>query len=76
LFVFTAAPGFSMAALRYREAVEIAAKIGIPVISIDYRRTDHPAPATIDDGVALWREILRTKDPGKIALGRPRLVAT
>jgi monoterpene epsilon-lactone hydrolase len=52
------------------EAVEIAAKIGIRVISIDYRRApDHPAPAAMDDVVAAWREIIMAKDPGRIALG-------
>ncbi len=54
----------------FGEGMMIAAKTGIPVISIDYRRPpDDPAPAARDDVVAVWQEIIKAKDPHGIALG-------
>lgn len=52
------------------EGVEIAAKLGIPVISIDYRRPpDFPAPAAMDDIVAVYADIVKTRRPARIAMG-------
>lgn len=52
------------------EAAEIAGKLGVRVISIDYRRPpDFPAPAAVDDIVAVWREVIKTHAPSRIALG-------
>ena len=52
------------------EAVEIAAQIGIRVLSIDYRMVpDHPAPAALDDCLAVWQELIRTTDPNTVVVG-------
>lgn len=52
------------------EAAEIAARLGIPVISIDYRRPpDFPAPAAMDDVVAVWKELTSTRRADRMAMG-------
>ncbi len=52
------------------EAVLIAARDGIPVLSIDYRRAPQfPHPAAMDDVVAVWTELLKTRAPSQMALG-------
>jgi epsilon-lactone hydrolase len=52
------------------EAALIAGKTGIPVVSIDYRRApEYPFPAAMDDVVAVWRELLKSHDPRRMALG-------
>jgi acetyl esterase/lipase len=52
------------------EAAQIASKLGIPVLSIDYRLApEHPAPAAMDDIVAVWRGLLEKHDPAHLALG-------
>jgi acetyl esterase/lipase len=52
------------------EAVLIAARAGIQVISVDYRMPPaHPFPAAIDDVIEVYRKLLREKPPGRIAMG-------
>jgi acetyl esterase/lipase len=52
------------------EAVLHAALTGMRVISIDYRMApDHPAPAAIDDVVAVWKELLQKHRSSTLALG-------
>lgn len=52
------------------EAAQIAAFLKMPVLSIDYRMApDHPAPAAMDDIIAVWREVLKTHRPARVALG-------
>jgi acetyl esterase/lipase len=52
------------------EAVEIAAFIRMPVISGDYRMPpDHPAPAAMEDVVAVWREVIKNRAAANTVLG-------
>jgi len=51
-----------------REAVWMASGLGVNVVSIDYRRPPlHPYPAAIEDGIAVWRELIKTHQPEKMA---------
>ncbi len=51
-----------------REAVWVASGLGVKVISIDYRKPPlHPYPAAIDDGIAVWKEVIKDHDPQKTA---------
>jgi acetyl esterase/lipase len=53
-----------------REAVLIAAIMKISVVSIDYRMPPkHPAPAAINDVVAVWQELLKRNSPASMAIG-------
>lgn len=50
------------------EAVSLAS-VGFRVVSVDYRMPPrHPFPAAVDDGVEVYRELLRTHSPAKIAI--------
>lgn len=52
------------------EGAMISALSGIPAVSVDYRMPpDHPSPAAIEDGVAVYRELLKTHEAGAIAIG-------
>lgn len=52
-----------------REAVLMAAHGGFRVISVDYRMPpDAPQPAAMDDAVAVYRELLKTTDPKRVAV--------
>ena len=52
------------------EAVLIADRIGIPVLSVDYRMPpDHPFPAPIDDVVAVYLRLLDCRSPESIIVG-------
>ena len=53
-----------------QEGALISAFAGIPVISIDYRMPpDHPHPAAVEDVVAVYRELLKSHQPGQVAMG-------
>jgi len=61
--------GFVLGAGSLIEAIPIAHETGCEVIAIDYRLApEHPYPAAIDDVVAVYREVLKTHEPGDIAL--------
>ncbi len=52
------------------EAITIAARTGMPVISIDYRMPpDHPFPAALEDVTAVWRTLVKDHDPATMAMG-------
>jgi acetyl esterase/lipase len=52
------------------EAVVVAASSGIRALSIDYRMPpEAPFPAAVADTIAVYREVLKTRQPGQIAIG-------
>lgn len=52
------------------EAVLMAAAMGIRAVAIDYRMApDHPAPAAMDDVVAVWSALAAEIEPKRMILG-------
>jgi monoterpene epsilon-lactone hydrolase len=52
------------------EAILIAHRVGVPVLSIDYRMPPaHPYPTAIYDVVAVWRELLDKHAASSMAIG-------
>jgi monoterpene epsilon-lactone hydrolase len=52
------------------EAVLIAARVKMPVLSVDYRMPpEHPAPGAINDVVTVWKHLLKDRPSASLALG-------
>ncbi len=72
LFVHTHGGAYVLGAGRagLPEAILIAHRVKIPVMSIDYRMPpEHPFPAAIDDVVAVWKTLLLDRSAKSMALG-------
>jgi epsilon-lactone hydrolase len=51
------------------EAILVAHYAGIETVSVDYRMPPDAAfPAAVDDSVAVWNELIKTRKPGSMAL--------
>jgi monoterpene epsilon-lactone hydrolase len=51
------------------EAILLAHYAGIPTVSVDYRMPpDAPFPAAVEDSIAVWRELIKTHNPRRMAL--------
>ena len=52
------------------EAILVAHRAAIPVLSIDYRMPpEHPFAAAVEDVVAVWKNLLEKRDAKSMALG-------
>jgi epsilon-lactone hydrolase len=51
------------------EAIMMAGFGGFKVISVDYRMPpDFPYPAAMDDAMAVWKEVVKSHDPRRLAI--------
>ncbi|MFP5227406.1 MAG: alpha/beta hydrolase fold domain-containing protein [Acidobacteriota bacterium] len=61
--------GFNSDSGSWTEAIPIANLTKMKVVAVLYRLApEHPFPAGIDDGIAVYKELLKTYKPGHIAI--------
>lgn len=61
--------GFNADSGSLTENIPIAATTGIPVVAVLYRLApEHPFPAAVEDGLAVYRELLKTHAPSQIGI--------
>ena len=61
---------FSAGLAATSEAVLLADACKMPVLSVDYRMPpDHPFPAESDDVLAVWKELVKLRDPKSVVMG-------
>jgi len=61
--------GFMVDSGSLTETIPIAGLTGIPVVSVMYRMApEHPFPAAVEDALAVYKEALAQRSPGKIGI--------
>ena len=61
--------GFNADSGSYSESIPVAGYAKMKVVAVLYRLApEHPFPAAVDDGIAVYKELLKTYKPNRIAI--------